>query len=141
MQQHQALKSAGQTSTLRDGYSQKEVTREVPHSNKNQLNPIHSFSSNSFKKIFTQGCSKIEYASIPGRIFVLHCSTKQKFFGATWLGLQSGKFKNIETLDFFPQWYPIKRSVKLFFTQGMNVDKRIEIFPGGRTQFLPVIAL
>ena len=25
-----------------------------------------------------------------------------RFFGATWLGLQSGKFKNIETLDFFP---------------------------------------
>ena len=29
------------------------------------------------------------------------CSTMQKFFGATWLGLQSRKFKNIETLDFF----------------------------------------
>ena len=101
---------------LRDGFSKKEVTREVPHSNKNQLNPIHSFSSHSFKKIFTQGCSKIVYASIPGGIFVLHCSTKQKFFGATWLGLQSGKFKNIETLDFFPQCL----SLLLFYLRPKN---------------------
>ena len=41
---------------LRAGFSKKEVTERetfVPHSNKNQSNPILSFSSHSFKKIFT----------------------------------------------------------------------------------------
>ena len=74
----------------------------VPHSNKIHINQIYSFSSYFFKQIFAQGSSYIVSASSPGGIFVLQCSTEQENFGASWLGLQSGKFKNLEALSSFP---------------------------------------
>ena len=74
----------------------------VSHSNKNQINPINSFSSHLLKQMFAWGSSYILFASTKVDFFGLHCSTKEYNFGAIWLGFRSGKFENLETVNVSP---------------------------------------